>query len=146
MRKLLRFSTRQMHFGELTLYILYRICKAAGILHYSDQNQRLWQLLTEKSKPQTPNSTEMRDPLVNNYLRRVIAISQGSSCYRLSAERGSFFVTLKMAVFIRFKAACVMEAGSLTIFLCALFIFSAEGKVYKHFIHVRCQYVHAYIF
>ena len=105
MRKLLRFSTRQMHFGELTLYILYRICKAAGILHYSDQNQRLWQLLTEKSKPQTPNSTEMRDPLVNNYLRRVIAISQGSSCYRLTAERGSFFVTLKMAVFIRFKAA-----------------------------------------
>ena len=27
-----------------------------------------------------------------------------------------------------------MEAGSLTIYLCALIIFSAEGKVYKHLI------------
>ena len=32
------------------------------------------------------------------------------------------------------KTSCVMEAGSLTIFLCALFIFSAEGKVYRHLI------------
>ena len=27
------------------------------------------------------------------------------------------------------KTSCVMEGGSHTIFLCALFIFSAEGKV-----------------
>ena len=27
-----------------------------------------------------------------------------------------------------------MEAGSLTIFLCALFVFSAKGKVYMHLI------------
>ena len=27
-----------------------------------------------------------------------------------------------------------MEGGSLTIFLCALFVFSAEGKVCKHII------------
>ena len=37
-----------------------------------------------------------------------------------------------------------MEAGSHTIFLCALFIFSAEGKVYKHLI-VRSHYVYAYM-
>ena len=37
-----------------------------------------------------------------------------------------------------------MEAGSLTIFLYALFLFSAEGKVYKHLI-VRNQYVYAYM-
>ena len=28
-------------FGELTVYILYRICKAAEILRYSDQNEGL---------------------------------------------------------------------------------------------------------
>ena len=33
-----------------------------------------------------------------------------------------------------------MEAGSLTIFLCALFVFSAEGKVYMHLI-VRSHYM-----
>lgn len=32
------------------------------------------------------------------------------------------------------KTFCVMEGGSLTIFLCALFVFSAEGKVCKHII------------
>ena len=37
-----------------------------------------------------------------------------------------------------------MEAGSLTIFLCALFIFSAEGKVYKHLI-VRSHFMLVFI-
>ena len=33
-----------------------------------------------------------------------------------------------------------MEAVSLAIFLCAFFVFSAEGKVYKHLI-VRSHYM-----
>ena len=33
-----------------------------------------------------------------------------------------------------------METGSLTIFLSALFVFYAEGKVYKHLI-VRSRYM-----
>ena len=32
------------------------------------------------------------------------------------------------------KTSCVMETGSLTICLYALFVFSAEGKVYMHLI------------
>ena len=38
MRKSMRFSDA---FGELKVYILYRICKATGILRYSDQNEGL---------------------------------------------------------------------------------------------------------
>ena len=38
------------------------------------------------------------------------------------------------------KTSCVMEAVSLAIFLCAFFVFSAEGKVYKHLI-VRSHYM-----
>ena len=38
------------------------------------------------------------------------------------------------------KTSCVMETGSLTICLYALFVFSAEGKVYMHLI-VRNHYM-----
>ena len=41
-----------------------------------------------------------------------------------------------------YKRHLVMEAGSHTFFLCALFIFSVEGKVYKH-LNVRSN-VYAY--
>ena len=94
--------------------------------------------------------------MTHNYLRHVIDTLQGSLCYiEVSAVQESSFFMLKKRRYLFAlkqpsrceriqKTSCVMEAGSHTIFLCALFIFSAEGKVYKHLI-VRSHFAYAYM-
>ena len=77
----------------------------------------------------------------------IILLQRGVSIARFVLSTSLFFV-LKKAAYIRCKAAWstwkTMEAGSLTIFLYALFIFSAEGKVYKHLI-VRSHFMLVFI-